>query len=78
MNIFPEGRDLPEDRHHLLKEFIMTAIHDEPTPARRRRGLLRPAVLAPALGLAAAAAVALPLLLGGTPHTPWPRTPTAP
>ncbi|MEW9555320.1 hypothetical protein [Nonomuraea sp. NPDC050783] len=45
----------------------MTAIQDEPTPARQRRRLLRPAILAPAVGLAAAAAVALPLMFGGTP-----------
>ncbi|MFI7617082.1 hypothetical protein ACIBP6_38230 [Nonomuraea terrae] len=45
----------------------MTAIQNESTPATRRRRLLRPAVLAPALGLAAAAAVALPLMFGGTP-----------
>jgi hypothetical protein len=67
MNIFPEKRDFPEGRHQLLKEFVMTAIQDEPAPPRQRRRLLRPAVLAPALGLAAAAAVALPLVLGGTP-----------
>ncbi|MCA2226072.1 hypothetical protein [Nonomuraea aurantiaca] len=45
----------------------MTAIQDEPTPDMQRRRLLRPALLAPALGLAAAAAVALPLVFGGTP-----------
>lgn len=67
MNVFPEERDLPGGRHQLLKEFVMTAIQDEPTPAKQRRRLLRPAVLAPALGLAAAAAVAAPLLFGGTP-----------
>ncbi|MFD1536825.1 hypothetical protein [Nonomuraea guangzhouensis] len=57
----PYDRDLPEGRHRLLKEFVMTEI-DKP-----KRRLLRPIVLAPALGLAAAAAVAIPLLLGGTP-----------
>lgn len=39
----------------------MTEIHND-TP---RRSLLRPAILGPALGLAAAAAVAIPLFLGG-------------
>ncbi|WP_055479672.1 hypothetical protein [Sphaerimonospora mesophila] len=59
---WPE-RDLPEGRHHLLKEFVMTEI----TRAPRRRRLLRPAVLAPALGAAVAAAIAFPSLTGGTP-----------
>ncbi|MCP2357147.1 hypothetical protein HD597_004167 [Nonomuraea thailandensis] len=45
----------------------MITIQDESTPARRRRRLLRPAILAPAVGLAAAAAVAIPLAFGGTP-----------
>ncbi|WP_433515034.1 hypothetical protein ACQP2T_05160 [Nonomuraea sp. CA-143628] len=58
---WPYDRDLPEGRHQLLKEFVMTEI-DKP-----KRRLLRPIVLAPALGLAAAAAVAIPLLFGGTP-----------
>ncbi|MEV4288984.1 hypothetical protein AB0K40_26050 [Nonomuraea bangladeshensis] len=81
MNIFPPERDLPEGRHQLLKEFVMTALQNNPTPpqptsspasptppasSRPRRKLLRPGVLAPALGLAAAAAVALPLMFGGT------------
>ncbi|MEV4170595.1 hypothetical protein [Nonomuraea sp. NPDC049709] len=56
-------RDLPVGRHRLLKEFVMTEI--DRAPAGRRRP--RPAVLAPALGLAAAAALAVPLLFGGTP-----------
>ncbi|UBU12766.1 hypothetical protein [Nonomuraea gerenzanensis] len=60
---WPAERDLPEGRHRLLKEFVMTEIDRTP----RRRRLPRPAVLAPALGLAAAAAVAVPLLLGGSP-----------
>ncbi|QYC44804.1 hypothetical protein Nocox_36250 [Nonomuraea coxensis DSM 45129] len=71
MNIFPPERDLPEGRHQLLKELVMTALENTPAPAsepsRPRRKLLRTGVLAPALGLAAAAAVALPLLFGGTP-----------
>ncbi|GAA4978392.1 hypothetical protein HD597_010983 [Nonomuraea thailandensis] len=62
MNI-PAERDLPEGRHRLLKEFVMTEIDASP----RRRRLPRLTVLAPALGLAAAAAVAVPLLLGGSP-----------
>ncbi|WP_188194306.1 hypothetical protein [Nonomuraea sp. SYSU D8015] len=60
---WPAERDLPEGRHRLLKEFVMTEI--DAKPARRR--LPRLAILAPALGLAAAAAVAVPLLLGGSP-----------
>ncbi|NUR88396.1 MAG: hypothetical protein HOY71_30275 [Nonomuraea sp.] len=52
-------RDLPEGRHQLLKEFVMTEIQTRP-PRRRLR------VLAPVLGLVAAAGVAVPLLL----HTP--------
>ncbi|MGV9376339.1 hypothetical protein ACWDRB_11015 [Nonomuraea sp. NPDC003707] len=59
----PTERDLPEGRHRLLKEFVMTEI--DRRPARRR--LPRPALLAPVAGLAAAAAVAVPLLLGGAP-----------
>ncbi|MEV0823926.1 hypothetical protein [Nonomuraea rubra] len=59
----PAERDLPEGRHRLLKEFVMTEIGQAP----RRRRLPRLTVLAPALGLAAAAAVAVPLFLGGTP-----------
>lgn len=58
---WPYDRDLPEGRHRLLKEFVMTEI------GKPKRRLLRPIVLAPALGLAAAAAVAIPLLFGGTP-----------
>ncbi|AQZ68383.1 hypothetical protein BKM31_49150 [[Actinomadura] parvosata subsp. kistnae] len=60
---WPAERDLPEGRRRLLKEFVMTEIDRTP----RRRRLPRLAVLAPALGLAAAAAVAVPLLLGGSP-----------
>ncbi|MEV0198407.1 hypothetical protein [Nonomuraea sp. NPDC050691] len=61
-----DERDLPEGRHRLLKEFVMTEIEHKAQKARApRRRLLRPAVLAPVLGLAAAAAVALPLLVGG-------------
>ncbi|MEV7967387.1 hypothetical protein AB0O34_15590 [Sphaerisporangium sp. NPDC088356] len=59
MNI-PEERDLPVGRHQQLKEFVMTEIQSTP-----QRSLFRPAILAPALGLAAAAAVAVPLFLGG-------------
>ncbi|MFC4119138.1 hypothetical protein [Nonomuraea zeae] len=65
---WPAERDLPEGRHRLLKEFVMTEIDDQPRRRRFRR-LPRPAVLAPALGLVAAVAVAVavPLLLGGGP-----------
>ncbi|GAA3256322.1 hypothetical protein [Nonomuraea helvata] len=57
---WPAERDLPEGRHRLLKEFVMTEIDRKPTWRRLT-------VLAPVAGLAAAAAVAVPLFLGGTP-----------
>ncbi|MFI7705919.1 hypothetical protein [Nonomuraea sp. NPDC049480] len=60
---WPTERDLPEGRHRLLKEFVMTEIDTKPS----RKRLPRMAVLAPALGLAAAAAVAVPILFGDTP-----------
>ncbi|MBN6056135.1 hypothetical protein JYK22_29680, partial [Nonomuraea sp. RK-328] len=61
-----DERDLPEGRHRLLKEFVMTEIDRKSRETRApRRRLLRPAVLAPVLGLAAAAAVAVPLFVGG-------------
>ncbi|MEO3806955.1 hypothetical protein [Nonomuraea sp. B1E8] len=60
---WPTERELPEGRHRLLKEFVMTEI--DKRPAKRR--VPRLAVLAPVLGLAAAAAVAVPALFGGTP-----------
>ncbi|GAA3151788.1 hypothetical protein [Nonomuraea roseoviolacea] len=60
-----DERDLPEGRHRLLKEFVMTEIDRAAEQSRPRRRLLRPAVLAPVLGLAAAAALALPLFVGG-------------
>jgi hypothetical protein len=60
---WPAERDLPEGRHRLLKEFVMSEI--DRAPAKRR--LPRHTVLAPALGAVAAAAVALPLLFGGGP-----------
>ncbi|MEU8250761.1 hypothetical protein [Nonomuraea sp. NPDC048916] len=60
---WPAERDLPEGRHRLLKEFVMTEI-DKKQP---KRGWLRPLVLAPALVGAAAVAVAVPLLFGGAP-----------
>ncbi|MGW7478737.1 hypothetical protein ACWGH8_09175 [Nonomuraea muscovyensis] len=55
----PAERDLPEGRHRQLKEFVMTEIRP------RRRRLLRPALLLPAVGLAAALVVGAPLVLGG-------------
>ncbi|NUW37400.1 hypothetical protein HTZ77_39275 [Nonomuraea sp. SMC257] len=60
-----DERDLPEGRHRLLKEFVMTEIDRKAGKTLPRRRLLRPAVLAPVLGLAAAAAVAVPLFVGG-------------
>ncbi|MFG1697367.1 hypothetical protein [Nonomuraea sp. NPDC049309] len=52
---------LPDGRHRLIKEFVMSEIR---RPARPRR-LPRPALLVPALALAAAAAVGIPVALGG-------------
>ncbi|MER6946653.1 hypothetical protein ABT294_21735 [Nonomuraea sp. NPDC000554] len=59
---WPVERDLPEGRHQLLKEFVMTEIEKQKKP---KRGLLRPLVLAPVLAGAAALAIAVPTLLGG-------------
>ncbi|SEH01678.1 hypothetical protein SAMN05444920_121126 [Nonomuraea solani] len=64
-------RDLPEGRHRLLKEFVMTEIDR----SEKKRAFPRLAILAPALGLAAAAAVAVPLLFGGTPAYAVTKTP---
>jgi len=62
----PVERDLPSDRHRLLKEFVMSEIQQDPQPAKRARlRLLRPAFLAPVATAAATLAVALPALLGG-------------
>ncbi|MER7499399.1 hypothetical protein AB0L05_28455 [Nonomuraea pusilla] len=58
MNI-PAERDLPEGRHRLLKEFVMTEIEKRP-----RTRMSRFKLLVPAGALAAAAAVAAPLALG--------------
>ncbi|SEM39417.1 hypothetical protein [Nonomuraea pusilla] len=58
MNI-PAERDLPEGRHRLLKEFVMTEIAKRP-----RTRMSRFTLLVPAGALAAAAVVAAPLLLG--------------
>ncbi|MEV4400115.1 CU044_5270 family protein [Nonomuraea sp. NPDC049607] len=65
MNIFSEERDLPEGRHQLLKEFVMTALQEESKPARPRRKLLRAGVLAPVLGLAAVAVAAALVIVPG-------------
>lgn len=56
----PVEHDLPEGRHRLLKEFVMT----ETQAAARPRRLTRPAVLVPVLAAAAALAVAVPTFLG--------------
>ncbi|MEV0593070.1 hypothetical protein [Nonomuraea cavernae] len=64
---WPAERDLPEGRHRLLKEFVMTEIDNEIAKERPKRGWLRPLVLAPVLAGAAAAAITVPLLFGGTP-----------
>jgi len=54
---------LPNDRRRLLKEFVMSEIR---RPAGRpRRRPPRPALLASALALGVAAAVGVPVLLGG-------------
>ncbi|MFF0864097.1 hypothetical protein ACFYUV_20210 [Nonomuraea sp. NPDC003560] len=59
MNV-PVERDLPEGRRQLLKEFVMTEIEKAPRTRPSRVGLL-----APVGALAAAVAVAVPLLFGG-------------
>ncbi|MEU9887850.1 hypothetical protein [Sphaerisporangium sp. NPDC051011] len=51
---------LPDDRYRLVKEFVMTEVRKTDRPRRR---LTRPAVLASALALAAAA-VSVPLVFG--------------
>ncbi|MGW4797531.1 hypothetical protein ACWEPC_34435 [Nonomuraea sp. NPDC004297] len=56
----PAERGLPEGRHRLLKEFVMTEIEQSP-----RTRLSRFKLLAPVGALAAAAVVAVPLLFGG-------------
>ncbi|MGN9843529.1 hypothetical protein ACTMTI_35935 [Nonomuraea sp. H19] len=67
---WPTERDLPEGRHRLLKEFVMTEIDNKPP----RKRLPRLAILAPVLGLAVAVAVAVPLV-GGTPAYALNKTP---
>lgn len=57
----PVDHDLPEGRHRLLKEFVMTEVQK----ADRPRRLFRPAVFVPVLAAAAALAVAVPAFLGG-------------
>lgn len=56
----PPPRDLPPGRHRLLKEFVMTEIHNPP-----RRPVLRPAALAAVLAGAVVLAIGVPALLGG-------------
>jgi hypothetical protein len=56
---------LPDGRHRLLKEFVMSEVHQ--SAQRPRRRLLRPAFLAPALALGVAVAVGVPVFLGGGP-----------
>ncbi|WP_169981540.1 hypothetical protein [Microbispora sp. H10836] len=54
---------LPNGRHRVLKEFVMSEIRRSAGCPRRRP--LRPALLAPALALGVAVAVGVPALLGG-------------
>ncbi|RBQ18674.1 hypothetical protein DP939_19535 [Spongiactinospora rosea] len=58
----PAERDLPAGRHRLLKEFVMTEIANTPTVRSRLK------LLAPVGALAAAVAVAVPLLMGTPAH----------
>ncbi|GAA0420438.1 hypothetical protein Acor_30400 [Acrocarpospora corrugata] len=62
--LLPYQPELPGDRCRQLKEFVMSEIK----PAKRKRRLPRPAVLAPVLAAAAAVAITLPLLSGGAAY----------
>lgn len=63
----PVERDLPSERHSLLKEFVMNEIQQDPRPAAPVHRRLRPwpVLLASALAAAAALVMAVPVLLGG-------------
>ncbi|GGL50461.1 hypothetical protein [Planomonospora parontospora] len=63
----PVERDLPADRHRLLKGIMMQQIHHDTRPSRleRRSALRRPILLSSVLAAAAALAVAVPVLTGG-------------
>jgi len=60
----PPPRDLPQGRHRLLKEFVMTEIHDPPRRQAPRR-VLRPAILAVVLAGAVVLAIGVSAVLGG-------------
>jgi hypothetical protein len=62
----PPPRDLPQGRHRLLKEFVMTEIHNPPRRQAPRR-VLRPAILAVVLAGAVVLAIGVSAVLGGTP-----------
>ena len=62
----PPPRDLPQGRHRLLKEFVMTEIHNPPRRQAPRR-VLRPAILAVVLAGAVALAIGVSAVLGGAP-----------
>jgi hypothetical protein len=81
----PAERDLPESRHHVLREYLMNEIHHQSVAPRTTAGATRMVVarsrwLAPSLATAAVAALALgavALLPAGDGSTPGPATDTA-
>ncbi|GFJ86785.1 CU044_5270 family protein [Phytohabitans rumicis] len=68
----PARRDLPEDRHQILRERFMHQIHDLSRPPRRstRRAILAPALLGGAL----AAVVGVGVAIAPADHGERPRT----
>src|ERR671910_3239662 len=60
----PPPRDLPQGRHRLLKEFVMTEIHNPPRRQAPRR-VLRPVILAVVLAGAVVLAIGVSAVLGG-------------
>jgi hypothetical protein len=60
----PPPRDLPQGRDRLLKEFVMTEIHNPPRRQAPRR-VLRPAILAVVLAGAVVLAIGVSAVLGG-------------
>ena len=62
----PPPRDLPQGRDRLLKEFVVTEIHNPPRRQEPRR-VLRPAILAVVLAGAVVLAIGVSAVLGGAP-----------
>jgi hypothetical protein len=60
----PPPRDLPQGRDRLLKEFVMSEIHNPPRRQAPRR-VLRPAILAVVLAGAVVLAIGVSAVLGG-------------